>query len=350
MSNRHAFQNIAKDFDDMMTAHESDSERSISLPTSVTRNSLSQALQNVNLSPVSTPDTPDQGSSVSNVESDVRMMEKMSILMDREAERSSLNIALYVKYFASPLRLYIKTLLQSMPMDMRVAHASAIRISERVKMDLVGEWNSNDTFGLKILVKMYRLFKNVMPLVNGHTEYMKYFDPSFGTKLLEHERAMIEPVTYFLLNNVLNPGAALHPNGQVSLESDMHQWYDNFMINRTEDLEEVGLTIDEAKVRLRKKLAFDLNNFAATVFKKPLRFKYNDFGTGEVKEDIMQPEELIQQLHQKFMGSPGAMILGEQMSYWLLNDDPAPALMRGGKHKKSQQKITQKKSRTNTKK
>lgn len=350
MSNPIALSRIANEFAEaeleMSSMGSSSYYSSISLHTPVSRNSLSQALNNVKLSPVSTPSTQDNGSSLASQEKEddegMHQLEKISLLMDRQAERTSMNITLFVKYFASPLRLYIKTLLQSMPMEMRVAYANAIRISDRVKTDLVGEWNANDTFGLKILVKMYRLFNNVLPLIQNNTEFLKYFDPHFN-KISTEERARVQPITYFMLNCVMNPGVALHPNGEVSLENEAHQWYDNFLIDRKDEIEEVTLTLKDAQERLRKKLALDLNSYAAVVFKKPVRFKYSDMSTGEVKEDVFQPEQLIQELHQKFMSTPGAMILGEQMTYWLLNDDPTPAVMRGGKSKQHKKDVKRKK-------
>lgn len=307
-----------------------------------TRNELSEMLSKIRFTPVSPNESASASASKgskSNTPEDVKEANRLLSRIQKETDRASNNILLYVKYLSSPLRLYLKTTLQMMPMDARIQHVNMIKINDRVKEDLVGEWTNKDTFGLKMLVKMYRLYQNVMPMLRDHDDFMRYFKPHHGK-----DAEARKEITYYMYNYIMNPGLGSHPTGQVSLEHDLHAYIDNFLHEEKDEIEAVGFDIKDFRDTLRNKLTFELNLYASIVFKKAVQFKYKPHGHKH-KEEKLKPEEILTTLYQKFASFPGAEVFAHQMMHWSLTDDDMTNPARGyagGKHKPKHVRVARK--------
>lgn len=327
MSSAHGLKALAKEHEAMMSESGSASSLS-SLVTPESRNELSDILSKMRLSSSSftatSPEPSSEELAKKKEDSDVVLQRRALRIIAHETDKAANNIVLHVKYATSPLRLYLKTQLQTKPVAERVALANTIKISDAVKADLVSDWNIVDSFGLKMLVKLYRLHQNVMPMLASHEDFMRYFKP-----LYDADHVHRKPITFYLFNNVMNPGVVYYTYEQTqSLEHAMHQWLDGFLIDFKDDLEEVGFSLDDAKQDLIAKITFELNVYASIVFKKPLTFKYS---TGE--RVSFTAEALLKELHTAFAASAGTAILAEQMMFWLANDEPmvgAPRAITGG--------------------
>lgn len=268
-------------------------------------------------------------------DSDVKLQRRAIRIMAHETDKASNNVILHVKYLSSPLRLFLKAQLQKMSHEARVSMANTVKISDAVKSDLVSDWSIKDSFGLKVLVKMYRMWQNLFPMLGGHADFMAYMKPL--ASYADPAASMRKPITFYLYNTVMNPGHIFytHENSE-SMEHELHGWIDNFLEQFREDLEEVGFSLDDAKEELIKKTAFELNVYASVIFKKALSFKYS---TGQ--KVVHDPESLIKELYNLFDAVPATKIISEQMMYWLMNDDDftaAPRAIRGGGFKKGKGK------------
>lgn len=290
--------------------------------TPSSRNELSEILSKLRFTkpPLSESATPTSGT---RDPTEIREANRLLSQLQKHTEQVSLNTLLYVKYLTSPLRLYLKTMLQMMPYDDRVAHVATIKVNDRVKNDLIGDWDHKDTFGLKLLVKMYRMYQNVMPMFRNHEDFMKYLKPNHG-----EDAASRAHITFYLYNYVMNPGYGVHPNGQVSLEHDLHAYYDSFLVEEAEEIAAVGFDTKDFKDMLRNKVAFELNLYASVVFKKSTQFKYRDMN-GRMVEEKLNPEQLIHTLFEKFASFPGADVFAQQMTTWMTTDEDMSAPRRG---------------------
>lgn len=308
-------------------------------PTRSTRNELSEMLSKIRFSrPSMTPTLSESNNSKRSVTpTEIRQANHMLSHIQKTTDRVSNNILMYVKYLSSPLRLYLKTMLQLMTPEDRIAHAASIKVAERVKEDLVSDWNNKDSFGLKILVKMYRMYTNVLPMFRDHEDFLRYLKPNYAKDA--ETRAHI---TYYLYNYVMNPGVAAHPNGRVSLEHDVHSYFDKFLEDEKDDISAVGFDVQDFRDQLRIKLVFELNMYMASAFKKPLHFKHKPHPEAALKEEKLHPEEVIQRLFQMFSSAPIATVFAEQMMNWMTMDDDLSAPVRGykgGKAKKKSRKV-----------
>lgn len=308
--------------------------------TPSTRNELSEILSKIRFSKPTESATPSASSgskSGSRTPSEVREANHLLSRIQRQTDRMSNNVLLYVKYLSSPLRLYLKTLLALMTPEDRMAHVATIKVADRVKEDLVSDWNNKDSFGLKILVKLYRMYTNVVPMFRDHEDFLRYLKPHYAKD--SESRAHI---TYYLYNYVLNPGYALHPNGQVSLEHDLHAYIDSYLQDEKEEIAAVGFDIKDFRDQLRNKLAFELNLYMTVAFKKAVHFKHKPTPAAAYKEEKLQPEQLITSLYEKFSSTPVAVMFADQMMTWMMADDDMTAPARGysgGKMKKSHKKM-----------
>lgn len=296
------------------------------------RNELSEALDNMRLSSNSSFD-PSSASSSPNTkkkeDEDVKAQRRVLRIIEHEINKASNNILLHIKYISSPLRLYLKSQLQSTPLNQRIELANTIKISDKVKQDLVSDWKVEDSFGLKMLVKMYRMSQNIFPVFKSHEEFMQYMKPGYVNDI----NPMRKQITYYLFHNVMNPGAIYYIAGQgIPLEHNMHSWVDNFMYDYMDDLEEVGFDISDIRKQLVNKLSFELNIYASVLLKKPITFKYTN--NSVVKYDA---EHLIKELHRMFSANQNTTILAEQMMYWMTTDEDlsqGKRVVKGGRRKK----------------
>lgn len=307
----------------------SESSSSISIES---RNELSEALDNMRLS--SSSFDPSSASSSSGEkkkkeDDDVKAQRRVLRIIEHEINKSSNNILLHVKYISSPLRLYLKTQLQTVSLNQRIELVNTIKISDKVKQDLVSDWTVEDSFGLKMLVKIYKMSQNIFPVFKSHEEFMQYMKPGYVNDI----NPMRKHITYYLFHNVMNPGAVYYIAGQPTpLEHRMHEWIDNFMTDYISDLEEVGFDITDIRDQLVNKLTFELNIYASVLFKKPISFKYTNGSS--IKYDA---EHLIKELHRMFAGNPNTSIMSEQMMFWLTTDDDlsqGKRVIKGGRRKK----------------
>jgi hypothetical protein len=307
---------------------------SISLSEKTSRNELSEILEKIRLSKSPTPATSSTGSDSNPPPEEVREQQRVLRKIQHETEKASNNILLHVKYLTSPLRLFLKTLIQFMSDTEKMHHIHALKLNDRVKQDLISEWNAKDSFGLKMLVKMYRLYENVFPLLKNHEDFMRHFKPNYGEG---HEYR--KNTVYYLFNNVMNPGVAHHPNGVVNLEHELHTWLETFLQDDKAEIEEVGFELKDFHEALIFKIAFDLNIYASVVFKKAVSFKYKN--GSHMVEEKKNPEDLVKELYNKFNANAVTKVLADQMMYWLTTDEDmsnATRAMKGGKAKRKSPK------------
>lgn len=145
----------------------------------------------------------------------------------------------------------------------------------------------------------------------------------------------------------MNPGFGYYSqDNMVPLEHEVHQWLATFLSDRADLLEEAGYDIVDFQKELVKKVAFELNVLASTIFKKPLKFKYY-VSPSQTKADVLDAEETMKQLHNMYESSPVLNIVAQQMMYWMNNDDTMQGQPRailggcawmGGKTKKASNK------------
>lgn len=294
--------------------------------TPPSRNELSEILSKLSFGKPSLSVSETPSNSKTRDPTEVRQAHHLLSQIQRYTDKMSNNILLYVKYITSPLRLYLKTTLQMMSVGDRKALAATIKVSDSVKDDLVGDWTAKDTFGLKLLVKMYRMYMNVLPMLSNHDDFMLYMKPNHGV-----DPEIRQKVTFNLYNYVMNPGPGL--------EIDMHGYFDAFLNAEAEEIAAVGFDAKDFRDQLRNKLAFELNLYASVVFKKQTKFKYE--GAHGPVEEKHNPEDLMRILHDKFASFPGAEVFAAQMVEWMAVDDdmsnPARGY-RGGAKKKAAKK------------
>lgn len=351
MSNPTALKQLSQDFMDIdaeMREHSQSSKTSKKKQTPSTssddatpstRNELSEILSKIRFSKPTESVTPTASVSKSGSRTPTEVREANHLLsrIQRVTERVSNNVLLYVKYLSSPLRLYLKVVLALMTPEDRMAHVSTIKVADRVKEDLVSDWNNKDSFGLKILVKMYRMYTNVVPMFRDHEDFLRYLKPNYSKDAAAHAH-----ITFYLYNYVMNPGFADHPNGRVSLEHDLHAYIDLFLEDERDEIAAVGFDIKDFRDQLRNKLVFELNLYMTVAFKKAVHFKHKATPNGVFKEEKLQPEELITTLYQKFSAAPIATMFADQMMNWMMSDDDMSAPARGyngGKSKSKSKKL-----------
>lgn len=298
--------------------------------TPPSRNELSEILSKLSFGKPSMSVTATPSNSQASLDpTDVRHANHLLSQIQRYTEKMGNNILLYVKYLTSPLRLYLKVLFMTMPVENRLAQVATIKVSDNVKNDLVGEWTARDTFGLKLLVKMYKMYQNVLPLLNGHDEFMRYLKPNHGL-----DPASRHNVTFYIYNYVMNPGAGL--------DIDLHGYFDHFLDAEAEEIAAVGFDVKDFRDQLRNKLAFELNLYTSVVFKKQTKFKY--VGSHGPVEEKHSPEDLMRVIHEKIASFPGAEAFATEMVRWLLEDDDMSQPKRGylGGAKKKAKKTVKK--------
>ena len=138
----------------------SGSERSISLSsTKSSRNELSEALQKIRMSKETLSETVSTGKSTQSekseghksIDSAAKEQQKILRLIQRETDRAGTNIVMHVKYYSSPIRLFLKTKFMLMSLEEKMKYASVLKLADFVKQDIVSDWNAKDFFGLKVL-------------------------------------------------------------------------------------------------------------------------------------------------------------------------------------------------------
>lgn len=309
------------------------SSRSISLsPSKSSRNELSRILENIHFSKTSRKSS---RATSSSGDPDAKRQQRVLAMIEHYTLKACNNIVLHVKFLSSPLRLYLKVLLASMPPEQKVAHLQAIKISDRVKENLASEWSVEDSFGLKVLMKMYRLHKDVMPMVGSHEQFLRHFKPLYDKNATD--APFLRFTAFYLFNHTMNPGVVQHPNGVFAMEHNMHSWFDGFLEEEREEIEEVGFERDDLLKDLVLKLAFELNTYASVVFKKPITFKHYTGHGNQLTTVTLQPEELVKEIFQKFAGMEVTRALADQMMYWSTTDEAPQGtrIVSGGRHKKS---------------
>lgn len=327
-------------------SREETNESSISLvPTKSTRNELSEALEKIRLSKetlsetkTSTSTTRSEGSKPPT-DSEVKLQQKIISLIQRETERASTNIVMHVKYYSSPLRLVLKTKFMTLPPEQKMQYASVLKMGDFVKNDLISDWTVKDFFGLKILIKMYRLYMAVFPMLSTQKEFLEYFQP-MGVGNEPHKDTV-----YYLYNYVMNPGFGYYSqDNPVSLEHEVHQWLTTFLADRQDLLDEVGFDLVDFQKELIKKTAFELNVLASTLFKKPISFKYFTSPTNITKE-TMDAVQIMTDLHKMYQSYTPLNIVAEQMMFWLNQDESMegqPRAILGGMGGKKKKRTTRK--------
>lgn len=312
---------------------------SISLSrTPPTRDELSDMLRNIHFTPTPRSSWTNSESGRSSGSQARAKQEWVVKAIKHETDKGVNNIMNHVRYLSSPLRLYLKVrLLLTQDVEERSRLLVGMRFSDRIKTDLVGEWNAKDTFGLKMLMKMKRIFDQVLPLLNGakdpHDEFMNYFKP-FHAK--EHPNAAFYKYTaFYLFHEVMNPKAAQHPNGMVPLEHEMHAWVDGFLHDLQGDMAEVGFDIATFKEELAMRLAFELNSYASTVFKKTLVFRFDK------EKHNLSPEQLTVDMYNMLQAQAATQVLSGQMVMWSTTDEDMSAstrVMGGARAKRSKRR------------
>jgi len=324
--------------DEMMEESES-SGSSISLSSSKSsRNELSEALEKIRLSKETLSESDSKRrteSSKTKTDSDVKLQRRVVNLIKRETERASTNIVMHVKYYSSPLRLILKTKFLTLSPDEKIRYASTLKMSAFVKNDLISEWNAKDFFGLKVLVKMYRLYKMVFPMLGTHEQFMEHFKP--GDIGNEPHKDTI----YYLFNYVMNPGVGHYsPTSAVPLEHEVHQWLTGFLADRVQLIEEVGFDLVDYQKEFIKKLAFEMNVLASTLFKKPISFKYY-VSEKNIHKESMSAEQVMMDLYKMYESFSALNIVAQQMMFWMNQDDSMQgqprAILGGGDKKKALQ-------------
>ena len=215
---------------------------------------------------------------------EVELQKRVLRVIERRVNQTSMNIMLVIKYITSPLRLYLKFLVQFAAPEEREHMAASIKAPKRTLEDLRSPWNANDTLGLKMLIKMRRMKTQTFSNLKSNTDFMKQMKP--GAEGNRDTR-----VAYYLFNELMHPGK--------ELENDAHMWFDNFMSDDQDLLESVGFEANDARKDLVNELAFSLNMFATSVTALPLKFKH--LHNGAVQQETVDCEKALHAIYSKLM-------------------------------------------------
>jgi len=238
---------------------------------------------------------------------EVALQERVLRLIDRRTNQTSMNMLLATKYYTSPLRLYLKVMVQASAPAQQEALLRDLKAPDRIKVDLMSPWGAADVFGLKMLIKMRRMCREVLPLFKSNTDFMRYMKPGAAGNTKEQNQ-----VAYYLLNELLHPGK--------ELENNVHQWFDGFIADKHDLIEEAGFTPDDARLDLVKTLAFALNTYATGITSMKLKFKYQD-GAGAVHANTIDVEEALRFIHEKFTAFPAMHEMAHAMNMWASMDE-----------------------------
>ena len=263
-----------------------------------------------------TASTSASGSDGKPKEIDVKKQEKVMVYVDRRVSQTAMNMILALKYYTSPLRLYLKVLVQSTTPAAREPLLLSLKAGDSLRADLAAPWAASDTFGLKLLLKMRRMSRETVPLFKQNRDYMRFMKPGVEGNTPEQNR-----VAYYLLNEMLHPGA--------ELEVNLHSWFDNFIKDDIEVLEQVGFDPDDARMDLVKKLAFEINSYATGITKLQLKFKYMANGSnGHVATENIDAETALTNIHTMFSKDAATVAWATNMNIWAMTDDPKTAARR----------------------
>ena len=215
---------------------------------------------------------------------DVKLQERVLRVIERRSNQMSMNIMLITKYITSPLRIYLKFLVQFAAPESRLTMAQSIKAPKRILDDISSPWSANDTLGLKMLIKMRRMKTQTFSSLKSNKDFMILAKP--GAEGNRDNRK-----AYALFNELMHPGK--------ELENEAHLWFDSFMADDHDLLESVGFEANDARENLVKELAFGLNMFAYSVTEKPLKFKH--IQGGAVAEETITCEKALHSIYSSLM-------------------------------------------------
>jgi hypothetical protein len=289
--------------------------------TKASRNTLSKLLSDIKAETNScnsnsyNSNNANNASSGNTSNSDVDALDTIMRNVSVKTNQTAMKIVNIVRYLSSPLRLMIKlTANFKGSQEERAAYVQGIRICNDVKCDFVSNWTSADTYGLRVLVKAARFKEQLQGLVNNHSDYLECFKPSASpdpSKLA---------IAYYMLRVIMFDANAPAELGKLYTE-------------RLQDFKNDENTADyvtDIETDLRRKMAFELNNYAVVVLQKRIRLRIEG---GQIM--TYDPNQLLQQIHQIFdtATDPAAKHMAGQMQQWLSADADVPQL--GGKRNRA---------------
>lgn len=286
----------------------------------ISRNTLSKILSDIK-SPTkswscgsdsckSNSNSDDNASSANAV--DVDAFENLAIKIEGKTKQTAMRIVNVVRYLSSPLRLILKmTANFKGSQEERMQYVSSIKICDEVKCDVVGAWNDADTFGLRFLVKVAGFKTKLNGVVSNQETYMQCFQPKANAD------PIVTAIAFYLYRVVMgNP---------LPVVVDMWQKRMNEFKNDENTADYADFSQDD----LKRKVAWELNNYAVVVLQKRMRL------TVDNQTFVYHPQQLLDQLYQTFNTSAdlGAQSMAQQMQKWLSDDSDVPQM--GGRKKRA---------------
>lgn len=187
----------------------------------------------------------------------------------------ALKVVKTAMYYSSPLRLMIKSAILRNSAEEKFNFVKDMGFRNEIKNDLISPWNHYDTFGLRVLTKIFRRYELAKTGAQLPNDYMFWVVFGFPTQDIM---------------NVVN-------RHMMWVASD----------------EERAIFAQDSQQDLQNKIANELDTYASFALDRRVRLRVNG------QEQIYDPKNLIQQIHQKLMESYPD--IGSLMEKWRTSDD-----------------------------
>lgn len=226
-----------------------------------TRNTLDDLLKNI--MEVSECKTHNSSSS-SNTNDEGNVTSKLSEVINKQSTQQNklaLKIVNIVRYLSSPLRLYMKISFQIQDKETVNTILRELKLNDTVKNELISGWTEADTYGLYILSKVFRNKDALDILLRDQSTYLQFFDTKTPFDVNS------EP--FYLFRVVFGGGVKLQ-----LIQNMVHKYFTNLLDNDDEEINQMLEMFTSDLVKdLKKKIAYELNNFAIVVSQKRIGIK-----------------------------------------------------------------------------
>jgi hypothetical protein len=256
-----------------------------------------------------------------NVQKVADVVNRLSTITSQYANR----IVSVIRFLASPLRLYIKAEANFKAFPDRIEYVKHIAVCDDVKNDLVGNWSSDDTYGLMMLVKMMRFKQNIYPSITSHQEYMACFKPRSKEANQCPNKDALVTIAYYLSNIAIN----------TPYDTPIKRMYNESLLKLAQQVDEKAEyaegILPDLEEDFRSKIATELNMSVENL----LINATVKFSNGQ-DPITLKKDELSKKIYDLFAQNPSTSVMSNNMNWWLTTDDACAT--RGGKKGKGKGK------------
>jgi len=208
---------------------------------------------------ISQPNSNNSNGNTSKNNSQVSQALDSVIDLSAVTNQRAMKVVKMAMYYSSPLRLMLKAHLLRQTAQEKYEFLQKVSLRNEIKNEIMNPWNNYDSFGLRILTKIYRRYE--MQRTGQQVPEGYLFWVVFG-----------------------------HPTQEILQVVDRHLLW-------VASDEERDVFSQDAREDLQKKIARELNNYAAFALDRRVRIQMDG------QEQVYDPKMLIQQIHQKLAES-----------------------------------------------